>query len=233
MDLGDAERAWRRTAYPTGGLRRRAHAGNADEATSADLDGPLSRTGPGPGREGGRWPARHRGRRRVPRTRQGRCCGPRCGSATGHCIAPDRRVRRPGRRAPARRSARSCDWSVAADGDPVHNGGVTGSPQLVLGPCASAPRWCSRRWRGSPTRRTAGCAASRRRAVRLRDDHHPRHRRAGRGTLTMLVFDELEDVRSVASTAPTRSTSARPRRSSARSTASRTSTSTSAARCPR
>ena len=45
-------------------------------------------------------------------------------------------------------------------------------------------RSCSRRWRGSPTRRTGSCAASRRgrrrvRAVRLRDDHQPRASSSG------------------------------------------------------
>ena len=52
-------------------------------------------------------------------------------------------------------------------------------------------------------------------------------------TLSMLVFDDLERSGRSSSTAPTRSTSARPPRSSAPSTAWRTSTSTSAARCPK
>ena len=65
-------------------------------------------------------------------------------------------------------------------------------------PCRWRRPWCSRRWRGSPTRRTAGCAPSRApglyvcemitsRGVVERDKH----------TLDMLVFDELETVRSV------------------------------------
>ena len=78
-----------------------------------------------------------------------------------------------------------------------------GDRPCCSGRCGSAStrcgrRSCSRRWPASPTSRSAGCAASTARALRLRDDHDPRAGRARRRRpCAWSRFDAAETPRSM------------------------------------
>ena len=89
------------------------------------------------------------------RTASCRCCGP---ARAGRCCAAD--------------VGRDCTRVTALFGDPLSLPGQVvsscavaelsrGMTALPSGRCRSRRPWCSRRWRASPTRRTAGCAPSR------------------------------------------------------------------------
>ncbi len=182
---------------------------------------------PRPGRQGQRCDALRRDRRCAPRRQRG------AGRPAAGGVRPAGSDRRPGgpRRGSGCGGVRT-GWATMRESAHEHR------PRAAPRTDAGAPPRGHARGAGAEAGVTNAAyrrlCAEQGAALRVRDDHLARHRRARDDhTLRMLVFDEAETTRRCSCTAPTRRTSGRPRRSSAPSTASPTSTSTSAARSPR